>query len=787
MPSPTRALLFGALLATASPVAVLAAEAPAVDNNAPVVAGVIVTATSSESRDKLAPSTTETITARDIADTVNAVNIEDDLKYLPDVFIRKRHVGDTQAPMATRTSGVGASARSVIYVDGLLISALIGNNNTNASPRWGMAPEQAVSRIDMLYGPFSAAYPGNSIGGVIEITTRMPDHSEGQAKVVGSLQDFSLYSTHNQYGAGQASLLFGNRWGPLAARFSWQHTDSSSQPLGLATTARGTATSGADTVSGGIVGVNRLNMPILIAGATSLEHQVQDNQTLKATYDLTPRLQLAYTLGHFSNNTHAHSETYLTDATTGAPVYSEPRLDANGLPTDSPATTFRFGGFNYTLPNSAFANGAYHLVEDHWMNGLTAKYSGDSFTGRVTLSSYSYGKDAQRMANEPPPAASSNRAGTITYLDGTGWTTADADGVWRPGGAMATHAIAFGLHADRFNLANWKYNTANWIDGAPTTLSSVSRGDTQTEAAYVQDVWAVTPALKLTTGARLERWEATKGYIAPLAAGLANAQPENDATRVSPKVSAEWRPDGADGHWRLTASYGDAYRFPTVTELYLSVTAGNQLRVPNPNLTPEHARSAELAAEWSNAKVRARLSLFNEDVRNALISQSATVPGTTNTATFVQNVDRTIATGAEGVFERKDLWIDGFDIMASLTYLDPHISSDPALPAAVGKQIPQVPKWRSTVTATWRPTDKWTFSTGVRYSSRLYGTIDNSDTVGHTYQGFEGYLIVDARASYRVNDHWQAAVGVDNANDKSYFLFHPFPQRSVTAELTYKF
>ena len=34
-----------------------------------------------------------------------------------------------------------------------------------------MAPEDAVSRIDMLYGPFSAAYAGNSIGGVIEITT----------------------------------------------------------------------------------------------------------------------------------------------------------------------------------------------------------------------------------------------------------------------------------------------------------------------------------------------------------------------------------------------------------------------------------------------------------------------------------------------------------------------------------------------------------------------------------------------------------------------------------------
>ncbi len=182
-----------------------------------------------------------------------------------------------------------------------------------------------------------------------------------------------------------------------------------------------------------------------------------------------------------------------------------------------------------------------------------------------------------------------------------------------------------------------------------------------------------------------------------------------------------------------------------------------------------------------------RLSLFNEDIRNALISQLGTIAGAPAPATFVQNIDRTISTGAEAVFERKDVWIKGFDLTASLTYVDPHISSDPGLPAAVGKQIPQVPKWRSTVLATWRPTDRWTLSAGARYSSRLFGTIDNSDIIGHTYQGFEGYVIVDARVTYQVDKHWQAALGVDNAGDRNYFLFHPFPQRSVQAELSYKF
>jgi iron complex outermembrane receptor protein len=118
------------------------------------------------------PSTSEGLDAARIDESINVVNVEDMLRYLPSLFVRKRHIGDTQAPLATRTSGVGASARSLIYADGVLLSALIGNNNSTASPRWGMVSPEEIERIDVLYGPFSAAYPGNSIGAVVNMITR---------------------------------------------------------------------------------------------------------------------------------------------------------------------------------------------------------------------------------------------------------------------------------------------------------------------------------------------------------------------------------------------------------------------------------------------------------------------------------------------------------------------------------------------------------------------------------------------------------------------------------------
>ncbi len=102
------------------------------------------------------PVTTESVTAKEMAETINVMNTEDALKYLPSLIVRKRNFGDQQAPLATRTSGLGQSARSLIYADGVLLSTLIGNNNSSASPRWALVAPEEIERIDVMYGPFSA-------------------------------------------------------------------------------------------------------------------------------------------------------------------------------------------------------------------------------------------------------------------------------------------------------------------------------------------------------------------------------------------------------------------------------------------------------------------------------------------------------------------------------------------------------------------------------------------------------------------------------------------------------
>jgi iron complex outermembrane receptor protein len=130
--------------------------------------------------------------------------------------------------------------------------------------------------------------------------------------------------------------------------------------------------------------------------------------------------------------------------------------------------------------------------------------------------------------------------------------------------------------------------------------------------------------------------------------------------------------------------------------------------------------------------------------------------------------------------------VPGLELAGSLTLADPEIVSDPAFPAAEGKDIPQVPRRRATLVATYRLGDRASFTLAGRAASRSFGTIDNSDTVTHTFQGFEGYVVLDARATFRLTERLELAVGAENLTNERYFIFHPFPQRSLTAELSWR-
>ena len=617
----------------------------------------------------------------------------------------------------------------------------------------------------MLYGPFSAAYPGNSIGAVVNITTRLPDTLEATVTAGTNVQRFNQYATHDTLPATQIGGTIGDRFGRFAVFASIDHVTSNGQPLLYVTATQPAATSAAgQAVTGAYSGVNRLGQPIQVLGASGFEHQVQDHLKLKAALDVTPDIRLTYVGGLFLNDTHAHADTYLGNPGTGLAAY---------------AGSFNIAGRAYTVAPSAFSGGVYDYDERHWSHAVSATGSGGRLNWQVIGTLYDFAHDVQRMPTVALPAARDGGAGTITRLNGTGWKTIDAKGAWRSDDA-GTNVLSFGAHGDWFRLDSNRYATTDWRRGDAGALNLQSKGRTRTAALWAQDAWRFVPGLTLTVGGRYEWWRAHDGRNLSLSPVIGPVdQPTLSAHHLSPKASLAWEPSR---DWTVRASFGEAYRFPTVGELYQIVTTPVPA-VPNPDLRPERALSEELAIERHDRHGSIRLSLFNEDIRNALISQTGPLPVVpVQVGTFVQNVDATRARGVELAVQRTDI-VPRVDLTGSLTYADAVTTKDRVLPAADGKLLPSVPRWKATIVGTWRPIDRLSLSAAMRYSSRDFGTIDNSDIVGNTYQGFYKYLVVDLRAEVRVSDHWTMALGVDNLNNDRYFLFHPFPQRSFQADL----
>jgi iron complex outermembrane recepter protein len=728
-----------------------------------VLTGVRVTV-DAEDRTRVAPIQFQTlpvsssVTASTARKTINLVDTQDAVKYLPSVFIRKRNNGDTQATIGTRVWGVGSSARTLVYADGVLLSALIANNNTIGGPRWGMVGPSEVTRIDMMYGPFSAAYAGNSMGAVMEITTRMPTKLEGSLEQTQALQRYAQYGTRASLGTSQTTGSIGTRFGRFSVRASGNYQDSRSQPISFVTA----STDPAGT-SGAFPAFNRIGAPANVLGASGLLNTAMTNARVKAAYDVTPAVQLAYSFGWWQN-----------DATAGAESY----LRSGNAPT--------FAGA------AGFASGTYALLQRHSSHNLSLRSNArKDWDFELVGTQYRFDKDQQRVPGSASATGTTfGQAGRVAVLDGTGWETYDAKVVWHKDGPGARHTVSAGVHQDHYALRNPTFTTAEWTEGASTGTATEGRGDTRTRAAWIQDRWRMTPELTLTFGGRFEQWRAFNGFNANGTTRVTQAEVNDEW--FSPKAVLQWTPNLS---WTATASVGKAVRFATASELYQLVSTGVTFTSPAPDLRPDNVVATELRLARNFSRGMVQVALFQDNVRDAIISQFLPLAPNSNTLfSYLSNVDRVRARGTEVVFGARDLGVRGVEVNGSVTYLSARIlalsgraSATAPADAAIGKFLPNIPEWRGTLAATWTPVQKLGLTLAGRYSGKLFTTLDNADVNPNTWQGFGEWFVADARASYQVDRRWTASFGVDNLLNREYFLFHPFPQRTVVGNVRFAF
>lgn len=730
---------------------------------------VVVTSGQPSSLPTQIPTTMESVTATQIAETINATDSEDALKYVPSLSVRKRYIGDyNHAVLASRASGANNPARSAVYADGILLSNYLGNSATHA-PRWGLVTPEEIERVDVMYGPFSAAYPGNSVGAVIDYVTRMPTSFEAHMKVSAFNQRFDAYNTDTHFGGANASASLGSKVGDWSYGFNVSRLDSSGQPMVFV---RATPTSGTLTgtrVNGVVSALSTTGTPSDVLGTTTRYHTVQDHAKLKLAYDVSPTLRASYTLGYWQNNSDGSPSTYLSNAATGAAVYSG---NVNN------------GVANYAVP--AFTASQEALT--HVMHGLSLKtHTQDVFDWALKASLYDYQTDLNRASGSLSGPTTTSAAGKITDQNGTGWSNVALQGTWRPQGMKGAHILDFGYQQDRYTLKTLTQNTAtDWQAAAPTSLASKAGGNTEMQSLYVQDAWRFAPLWKTVLGLRAEDWKASNGYVATTPSNT-NTFATRQETHVSPKaaISHQWPPD-----WLLKASTGRSLRMPTAQEMYgnTSLSGATTTFLNDPNLRPERSWTSELTAEKDLGTGVLRVTGFFENTRDAIYSQTNTFSDGTS-RTFVQNIKRMESKGLEVAYFGSDVITRGLDLSGSVTYVDSRIKENEGYVARAGdtlnKYQPRVPAWRGNVLANYRWNDKLSTSMGARYSGHQFGSLNNADTNGYSYTGVSKFFVVDTRIRYKVDKQWTVAAGVDNLNNYKYWNYHLYPMRTFFGELRY--
>lgn len=730
-----------------------------------------ITVTADRDHDTLSvPNTVATKSQEDLR-SQNLVNPEDALNYLPNLTIRKRYIGDRNALIGGRSFSTLQAARGLVMVDGYLLSNFLGRFD---APRWNMVSPEEIERVDAIYGPFSALYPGNSIGTTIAIRTRKPEAFEVGVRSTAFAEQFSEYGVEDTFHGYQASAFIGDVlsngvWFSVSAN----HQDATSHPMQYFTiTADGRgnfpALSGEPTdVKGVRFDTDPRGRRRAVFGANSgaIDTTEQTQFKLRGGYALRSWLELDGFIALWQNDSRTSNQTFMRDEQ-GNEVWS-------GL--------VRAGDTLFEIPQNIWSAG--ERLEEHSLWGLTARTTrAAGWNGSIVYSQYAIEKDTFKQALSSDPIASFGGSGTDTRRDGTGWRTFEAQAVYSPQDRDWTageHTLSIGTHRNEYRLRNPIFETADWRSGDGERMQNVF-GETALTALYVQDEWRIDSRWSATLGWRYEEWRAQDG--GQVAGSSTVTYPSRFDAASSPKLSLVYT---LDAYSTLRASAGRGVRFPTVSELFQGTATSSSIIVNEPDLKPERSDAFELTYERTNRWGRIRASLFQDDVRDSIFAQTnvTVTPNVTN----VQNVDRVRTRGVETAVYVEDLGVSGLTVEGNITFAESKILSNENFPISVGKRWPRVPKWRGSVQVVWRASDAWMTSLGLRHTGDMYNRLENDDFNRDVYGAVSGFTMLDARLAHTLADQVEIAIGVDNLTNERSYQSHPLQMRTGFVEVRWSF
>jgi iron complex outermembrane recepter protein len=689
------------------------------------------------------PVSTSLVTRQEI-ESRNIRHVDQALTLMEGVnATRSRGPGDNDFGLGLRGfSGRGGQSRTLILVDGQPV-----NNSYIGSVNWSMFPVSEMERVEVARGPFSSLYGGNAMGGVVNMITRPVDRRQ--------VELFGQYGNRDtmQYSARVAGRFF-DKLGLSAGYTRFQTGGYPPQEiLRTPVTAAGAAVP--------VTGVIRWGTP---TGGTT--YQVgeqgrywfnQDAWRIRAEYSPTTKSFLS--LQYFRQNRIAGFDQYTTFL-----------RDAAGRPVDEGLVSFIDGGVTRRLslapsnfigvPTGASTN----IVQAQWLQTIDSAWNLRVAAGLT---------DSPREWFVSPGAAASQAGGPGSY-------TNTLNQAWY-GNIQATrqssgNTTIFGTETRHDRARTAAQGIPVWTmraNGGDFTAQAFGR--TINQAAYVQHQYTPVEGLSVVAGGRWDFWKAYNGGNQTTIHQIPARYPDRDSNALTGKVAAAYTVKG----WQVRGSVGNAFRNPSVYEMYRDFVLVGNLLLGNPNVLPEKLLAYELGAGRSlGSRVSFNATVFENRVTDLIYRVTDFAADPTGRIRRLTNAGLGRTRGLE-FFARQPVsgWLN---LQQSYTYTNATITRNDALPSTVGKRVPWVPMHTLAYMAN-AVKGRYSAAWSGRYVGHQYSTDTNIDTTRGVPGAYDPFFETDISAGVQLTSRLSAVATCDNLLDRRYWIFHLAQGRTVLA------
>ena len=372
-------------------------------------------------------------------------------------------------------------------------------------------------------------------------------------------------------------------------------------------------------------------------------------------------------------------------------------------------------------------NGTPFQTNDTIIRQFSAQASGEGLGGSWLARGFGTSQDYDQTFSAVAFDRTFERPTNVQHVD-TG--SAGATFEWQRNGEQ---------HAWLLN-GNYRIVDADLFEG-PQATGPVLLAPARQQLGAVVAQASFTPSDRWTigAGARGEVWQSE----------LRDGSTSQTLVGVFPRASVAWR---ANDTLSLLAAINDAYRTPTLNELFRPFAAGNTLTQANPGLVPEEALGVEGSALVRRGRAVSRLTAFWTRLTDAIVN----VTLESSPTLILRQRQNAGEIRAAGVELEGDVRVGRhFALTGAAAFIDSTFVEGAGLE---GLRVPQVPRWQvsSGVIGTWRYASAsldWRFIGQQFDDDRNQFSLDPSN-------------MVNARIGWRPRTTLEIFAGLENAFDE---------------------